>query len=83
VKIIFGVLLLVYHFIASIRPILAAESKAAWQTKWERTMQAAETEGQLVVYIGGYGAIIDAGVTRAASMLPMIIYRPTSNGATR
>ncbi len=44
------------------RPMLAAEPMSAWQAEWERTVQAAEKEGQLTVYIGGYGAIIDAGV---------------------
>ena len=58
-KIAFAVLVLVCQLVGPIRPILAAESKASWQGEWERTVQAAEKEGQLVVYIGGYGAIID------------------------
>jgi iron(III) transport system substrate-binding protein len=40
----------------------AAESKPAWQAEWERTVKAAEEEGQLTVYIAGYGALIDSGV---------------------
>jgi hypothetical protein len=44
----------------------AAESKPAWQTEWERTVKAAEEEGQLTVYIAGYGALIDSGVFQKA-----------------
>jgi hypothetical protein len=40
----------------------AAEAKPSWQAEWERTVKAAEEEGQLTVYIAGYGAILDAGV---------------------
>jgi iron(III) transport system substrate-binding protein len=39
----------------------AADSKPAWQVEWERTVKAAEEEGQLTVYIAGYGALIDSG----------------------
>jgi len=35
-----------------------AESRPAWQAEWERTVKAAEAEGQLTVYISGYSAII-------------------------
>jgi iron(III) transport system substrate-binding protein len=65
-KFVFGVLLLVCQLIGPIRPILAAESKASWQAEWDQTVRAAEKEGQLTVYIGGYGAIIDAGVFQKA-----------------
>jgi iron(III) transport system substrate-binding protein len=44
----------------------AAESKPSWQAEWERTVKAAEEEGQLTVYIAGYGAILDAGVFQKA-----------------
>ena len=40
----------------------AAEFKSAWQVEWERTVKAAEEEGQLTVYIAGYGALIDSGL---------------------
>ena len=43
-----------------------AESKPAWQANWERTVKAAEAEGQLTVYIAGYSAVIDAGVFQKA-----------------
>jgi hypothetical protein len=29
---------------------------AAWQEEWQATVQAAKREGQLTVYISGYGA---------------------------
>ncbi len=44
----------------------AAESKPAWQAEWERTVKAAEEEGQLTVYIAGYGALIDSGAFQRA-----------------
>ena len=44
----------------------AAESKPAWQAEWERTVKAAEEEGQLTVYIAGYGAVIDSGLFQKA-----------------
>src|SRR6058998_1516112 len=61
-KLVFAVLLLIWQLIGPIRPILAAESKASWQAEWDRTVRAAEQEGQVTVSIGGYGAIIDSGV---------------------
>jgi iron(III) transport system substrate-binding protein len=61
-KFVFGAVLLVCQLTGSIRLILAAESKATWQAEWDRTVRAAEHEGQVTVSIGGYGAIIDAGV---------------------
>lgn len=39
-----------------------ADVKSAWQTEWDKTVRAAEQEGQVTVSIGGYGAIIDSGV---------------------
>ena len=36
----------------------AAQSKPAWQAEWERTLEAAKKEGQVVVYISGYDAIL-------------------------
>ena len=60
-KFVFVVLLLVCQLIGSIRPILAAESKASWQVEWDQTVRAAEKEGQVTVSIGGYGALVDSG----------------------
>jgi iron(III) transport system substrate-binding protein len=39
-----------------------AEGKPGSQGEWEQTVRAAEKEGQVTVSIGGYGAIIDAGL---------------------
>jgi hypothetical protein len=61
-KIVFGVFLLIGQLICATRLILAAESKPSGQAEWDRTVRAAEQEGQVTVSIGGYGAIIDAGV---------------------
>jgi iron(III) transport system substrate-binding protein len=41
---------------------LAAKAHADWKTEWEQVLQAAEKEGQVNVYIAGYGAIVDSGV---------------------
>src|SRR5262245_8643219 len=36
-------------------------SAAAWQEEWQATVQAAKREGQVTVYISGYGATLEAG----------------------
>jgi ABC-type Fe3+ transport system substrate-binding protein len=36
-------------------------SAAGWQEEWQATVQAAKREGQVTVYISGYGATLDAG----------------------
>lgn len=36
---------------------LAAESKPAWQVEWEKTVAAAEKEGQLAIYIFDAGPV--------------------------
>ena len=41
--------------------IVVGEARAAAVTEWEETVKAAEKEGQVTVYIAGYGAIIDSG----------------------
>ena len=50
--------------VGGIRSALAAESK--WQAEWDRTVRAAEQEGQVSVSIGGYGAIIEFGAFQKA-----------------
>lgn len=35
-----------------------AQTKPAWQLEWEKTLDAAKREGQVVVYISGYDAIL-------------------------
>src|SRR6266545_1229654 len=47
-------------------PILAGDAKPAREQEWEKTVRAAEEEGQLTVYIAGYGAIIDSGAFQRA-----------------
>lgn len=65
-KLLIDILLLVGALTSSIQPLLAAESKSSPQAEWDRTVRAAEQEGQVTVSIGGYGAIIDAGVFQKA-----------------
>lgn len=59
-------LLLLAGFCGVAISAFAAESKPAWQAEWERTVKAAEDEGQLTVYIAGYGALIDSGLFQKA-----------------
>ncbi|MGZ8532108.1 MAG: hypothetical protein ACXW6J_16080, partial [Candidatus Binatia bacterium] len=42
----------------TIHAALAAQPKPAWQLEWEKTLDAAKKEGQVVVYISGYEAIL-------------------------
>ncbi|HYJ14261.1 MAG TPA: hypothetical protein VE170_02160, partial [Candidatus Limnocylindria bacterium] len=35
-----------------------AQPKLVWQQEWEKTLEAAKKEGQVVVYIGGYEAVL-------------------------
>jgi iron(III) transport system substrate-binding protein len=37
---------------------LAAQIKPAWQQEWEKTLEAAKKEAQVVVYISGYEAVL-------------------------
>jgi hypothetical protein len=46
--------------------LVTANAQADWKTDWDKIVQAAEKEGQVTVYIGGYGAVIDAGVFQKA-----------------
>jgi hypothetical protein len=61
-KVSIGLVMILCQIIGLSRLILAAESKASWQAEWDQTVRAAEQEGQVMVSIGGYGAIIDSGV---------------------
>lgn len=62
-----AVLFLVSVFLGlSVSFCQAAESKHGWQAEWERTVKAAEAEGQLTIYISGYAAAIEAGVFQKA-----------------
>ena len=54
-------ILQVCQFIGFARVLAAGETKPNWQAEWDSTVRAAEQEGQVVVSIGGYGAIIDSG----------------------
>lgn len=46
--------------------VRAGEARAGGQAEWEKTVQAAEREGQVTVYIAGYGAIVDSGAFQKA-----------------
>ena len=60
------VIWVVANLSVSVGALCAADFKPAWQIEWERTVKAAEDEGQLTVYISGYGAIIDSGAFQKA-----------------
>lgn len=44
----------------------SAEAPGAWKKEWERTVEAAKKEGQVNIYIGGWGALLEAGVFQKA-----------------
>jgi iron(III) transport system substrate-binding protein len=44
----------------------AAETASNWQAEWDRTVRAAEQEGQVTVYIAGYEAVIESGLFQKA-----------------
>ena len=59
------VLQAIYRIFCLTLLLLTAASPAAiaagWQEEWQATVQAAKREGQVTVYISGYGATLDAG----------------------
>jgi len=59
-KSFFGIIFLLVHLSPSV--VLGAEARGNWQAEWERTVRAAEKEGEVSVSIGGYGAVIESGV---------------------
>ncbi len=59
-KTFFGIIFLVVNLSSSVA--LGAEARGNWQAEWERTVRAAEKEGEVSVSIGGYGAVIESGV---------------------
>ena len=58
--------LIVFQLMFEIGLVTAAETKPGWQVEWEKTVEAATKEGQVTVYIGGWVAVIDAGVFQKA-----------------
>lgn len=65
-RLLITALFFVCQLVNSSQPINAADGKSAWQAEWDRTVRAAEREGELTVYIGNYGAVIEAGVFQKA-----------------
>ncbi|HEX2226641.1 MAG TPA: extracellular solute-binding protein [Candidatus Binatia bacterium] len=47
-----------YIFLLWVGVIGAAQTNAAWQAEWEKTLAAAKKEGQVTIYISGYEAIL-------------------------
>lgn len=58
--------LFAFQLLAASSRAFAADVKSSWQAEWDKTVRAAEQEGQVTVSIGGYGAIIDSGVFQKA-----------------
>jgi ABC-type Fe3+ transport system substrate-binding protein len=58
--------LIVFGLLFSPFRLPAAETKSGSQAEWERTLQAAEREGQVTVYMAGYGAVLDSGAFQRA-----------------
>lgn len=38
------------------------QARPAWQVEWDKTVEAAKREGQVNVYISGWGVVLDTGV---------------------
>ena len=51
-----GAITIVFHCVLAASPVVAAQ--AHWQRGWERTLEAAKKEGQVVIYISGYEAVL-------------------------
>jgi iron(III) transport system substrate-binding protein len=51
-------LLLIIFFFGCSQQSFGAQPKLAWQAEWEKTIDAAKKEGQVVIYISGYEAIL-------------------------
>ena len=43
------------------QPELPARSANDWKKEWDKTIEGAKREGRVHVYIGGWGAVLDAG----------------------
>lgn len=54
------------HILLAVGPVSAGEPRPSSQAEWERTVKAAEREGQVTVYIAGYDAIISSGAFQKA-----------------
>src|SRR5262249_43648545 len=50
--------LLTIHLIYSVALSDAAQANPSWQQEWEKTHEAAKREGQVVIYISGYEAVL-------------------------
>src|SRR5258706_16332635 len=44
----------------------AAFGQADWKKEWASTVEAAKKEGQLNIYIGGWGAVVESGAFQKA-----------------
>ena len=44
----------------------STEAQSDWKKEWDKTVEAAKKEGQVNVYVGGWGAVLDAGVFQKA-----------------
>jgi len=53
-----SIFLLTIHFFYSVALSDAAQANPAWQQEWEKTIEAAKREGQVVIYISGYEAVL-------------------------
>ena len=52
------IFLLTIHLIYSVALSDAAQANPSWQQEWEKTIEAAKREGQAVIYISGYEAVL-------------------------
>jgi iron(III) transport system substrate-binding protein len=59
-----------FHFLIAVIAVVislpysvagGAESKLGWQQDWEKTVEAAKKEGEVHVYISGWGGVLESG----------------------
>lgn len=54
-------LLLVFQILLFVGWVSISEAIPDWKAEWEKTVKAAEKEGQVTIYISGYRDIVDSG----------------------
>ena len=66
-----GFTLLLVQNLVAVDPVNAAEAKAGWQADWEKTVKAAEREGEVVVYCtDGLDLVFREGLQRKYPKTP-------------
>ncbi|HET9916602.1 MAG TPA: hypothetical protein VFQ89_05795, partial [Candidatus Binatia bacterium] len=60
------VFLLVVAGLANLFAPLRGLAAEAWRAEWDKTVKAAEAEGQVTLYFSGYSKVLDSGAFQKA-----------------